>query len=349
MKAARLHGPHDLRLEELPEPCAPGPGEVLLEVTAVGICGSDLHYWEHGSIGDTRLVHPLVPGHEPAGVVLEVGEMVTGVRPGARVAIDPAVPCGYCEWCAAGHPNLCPNVAFFGSPPTDGALRERLVHPAECCFELPDDLTAVDGALCETLGVAIHAVDLSHLHPGQSAAILGCGSVGLMCLQVARCSGAAPIYAVDLIEHRLNVALSLGADHAVDASQMSAAEAIAEVTSGRGVDVVFDCATSNETQSQACEIAKIGGRVVLCGIPPHDRFSLSHAVARRKGLTLKFARRMKHVYPRAILLAARGMVELDMLATHRFPLGKVGAAFELAAARRDGVVKAVIEFGNDSG
>lgn len=349
MKAARLHGPHDLRVDELPEPSAPGPGEVLLEVTAVGICGSDLHYWQHGGIGDTRLVHPLVMGHEPAGVVLAVGDLVTGLRRGSRVAIDPAVPCGYCEWCAAGHPNLCPNVAFFGSPPTDGALRERLVHPAQCCFELPDGLTAVDGALCETLGVAIHAVDLSHLHPGQSAAVIGCGTVGLMCLQVARCAGAAPLYAVDLLHHRLQVALSLGADHAIDASEMDATQAIEALSGGRGVDVAFDCATSNETPAQACAIAKIGARVVLCGIPPHDRFTLSHASARRKGLTIKFARRMKHAYPRAIKLATRGLVELDMLATHRFGLDQTAAAFELAAARRDGVVKAMIEFGNDSG
>lgn len=349
MKAARLHGPHDLRIDELPDPPGPGPGEALVEVTAVGICGSDIHYWEQGGIGDARILHPLIMGHEPAGVVVSVGDNVTHLRRGQRVAIDPAVPCGYCEWCAAGHPNLCPNVAFFGSPPVDGALRERLIHPAECLHPLPDDLTAIDGALCETLGVGLHAVDLSHIHPGQSVAILGSGTVGLMTLQVARCAGASPIFVADLIEHRLNVALSLGADHVIDATGTDPVAAVLSVTDGRGVDAAFDCATSNETPGQCCELVKIGGRVVLCGIPDADAFCLSHATARRKGLTIKFARRMKHVYPRAIHLAERGMVQLDALATHRFAIEDSARAFALAAARSDGVVKAVVEFGNDAG
>lgn len=344
MKAARLHGPRELKLEHLPEPGHPGPGEVLLQVAAVGICGSDVHYYTDGRIGDTALGRPLILGHEPAGVVLEVGELVTAVQPGDTVAIDPAVPCGWCEWCASGHPNLCPNVRFFGSPPVDGAFRERLLHPAECCFPLPENLTAVDGALCETLGVGLHAVDLAHLHPGQSVAVLGCGPVGLMTLQAARLAGATPIYASDLLPERLEVAQSLGAEELIDASEQDAAALIRQATGGRGVDVAFDCATSCETAAQACAVAKIGARVVLCGIPPDDRIELSHSVARRKGLTIKFARRMKHVYPRAIRLAARGMVELDTLATHRYPLEAIDEAFQVVEARRDGVVKAVVEF-----
>lgn len=344
MKAVRLHGPRDLRLEELPSPGHPGPGEVLLELRAVGICGSDIHYWTHGRIGDTLLDRPLILGHEPAGVVLEVGDNVSHLVRGATVAIDPAVPCGWCEWCAMGHPNLCPNVRFFGSPPTDGALRERLIHPAECCFELPEDLTAIDGALCETLGVGLHAVDLSHVHPGQSVAVIGCGPVGLMTLQVAKAAGATPLLAADLVPERLAVARSLGADLVIDAGQLETVQAVLAATDGRGVDAAFDCATATETAGQACELVKIGGRVVLCGIPPEDRITLSHSVARRKGLTIKFARRMKHVYPRAIQLAERGLVQLDPLATHCFPLELAADAFALAEARRDGVIKAVIEF-----
>jgi len=343
MDAARLYGARQLRLEEQPEPGPPGPGEVLLAVEAVGICGSDVHYYTDGRIGDTLLSHPLILGHEPAGRVLEVGPNVNHLVPGDTVAIDPAVPCGWCEWCASGHPNLCPNVRFFGSPPTDGAFREQLLHPAECCFRLPEDLTAIDGALCETLGIGLHAVDLAHLHPGQSVAVIGCGPVGLMTLQVARCAGATPLIAVDLLPERLAVATSLGADLTIDATAESTVKEVMRLTDGRGADVVFDCATSNETADQACACARIGARVVLCGIPPDDRITLSHSTARRKGLTLKFARRMKHVYPRAIQLAERGMVELDTLATHRFPLQQIDEAFQLVEHRRDGVIKAVIE------
>lgn len=344
MKAARLHGPRVLRVDELPEPGHPGPGEVLLEIRAVGICGSDIHYYADGRIGDTVLRGPMVPGHEPAGVVLELGDNVTHLRRGAMVAIDPAVPCGFCEWCASGHPNLCPNVRFFGSPPTDGALRERLLHPAECCHELPEDLTAVDGALCETLGIGLHAVDLSHLHPGQSVAVLGCGPVGLMVLQVARCAGATPLIAVDLLPERLAMAGSLGAEVTVNANELPTVKAVMAATDGRGVDAAFDCATSDETAQQCCELVKIGGRVVLCGIPPEDQFSLRHSTARRKGLTLKFARRMKHAYPRAIQLVERNLIELDALATHRYDLDHVEQAFRTVESRRDGVIKAIVEF-----
>jgi L-iditol 2-dehydrogenase len=343
MKAARLHGPHDVRIDRVPPPGPPGPGEALVEIRAVGLCGSDLHYWLDGRIGSTALTRPLILGHEPAGVVLAVGDNVTHLGPGARVAIDPAVPCGYCEWCAAGHPNLCPRVTFFGTPPTDGALREQLCHPAECLHELPDNLTFVDGALCETLGVALHAVDLSHLQPGQSAAIIGCGPVGLLTLQVARCAGATPILVAEPVPERLAMARSLGAEAAIDTRELDAVAAIAALTDGRGVDCAFDCATSTTTQQQVCEAVKIGGRVVLSGIPDHDEFTLRHSTARRKGLTIKFARRMKNVYPRAMTLVSRGLIELDVLATHRFALEHTAEALDLAAARREGVIKAVVE------
>jgi len=343
MKAARLHGPRDLRVDEIAGPGRPGPGEALVRVRAVGICGSDVHYWTDGRIAENRITRPLVLGHEPAGEVVAVGDQVAQLQPGARVAIDPAVPCGWCEWCAAGHPNLCPQVQFFGTPPVDGALREMLCHPVECLHELPDALTFVDGALLETLGVALHAVDLSHLHPGQSAAILGCGAVGLLTMQVARCSGAAPIYVADPIPERLALARTLGAEAAIDPREVDTVAALAQLTDGRGVDVAFDCATSHTTQAQACEAVKIGGRVVLSGIPDVDEFSLRHSTARRKGLTIKFARRMKNVYPRAIQLALRGMVELEALATHCFPIERAAEAMALAETRRDGVIKPVVE------
>ncbi len=343
MKAARLHGRRDIRVDDLPDPGPPGPGEVLLAVRAVGLCGSDIHYYSHGRIGEAAITTPLVMGHEPAGEVLAVGDNVANLRRGMLVAIDPAVPCGWCEWCASGHPNLCPHVQFFGSPPVDGALRERLLHPADCCFPLPEDLTAVDGALCETLGVGLHAVNLSHLQPGWSVAIVGCGPVGLMCLQVARCAGANPIIALDLVPERLAVAQALGADLTINVQSEPPLATVTDFTARRGVDAAFDCATSADTPGWCCELARIGGRVVLCGIPPHDKFTLSHAVARRKGLTVKFARRMKHAYPRAIQLAERGMVQLDVLATHTFAIDEVPAAFDLVERRADGVIKAVIE------
>lgn len=343
MKAALLYGPRDIRIEDLPEPGPPGPGEALVEVRAVGLCGSDLHYWTDGRIGDTVLAEPFIIGHEPSGIVREVGPGVTSLRPGARVAIDPALPCGECDWCQQGHPNLCPHVRFFGTPPTQGALRERLVHPVEGLLELPATMTLADGALCEALGVALHAVDLGHVRTGTSAVVLGCGSIGLLCLQVLRCAGATALYAIDLEPARLELAKQFGAAAVCCAAETDPVAWLADQTGGRGVETVLESATSCETQLQATAMARIGGRVVLVGIPPADEFTLCHSVARRRGLTIAFARRMKHVYRRALQLASTGAIDLPSVTTHRAPLAEVAAAFDLVEHRRDGVVKCVIE------
>ena len=346
MKAARLYGIGDIRIDEVPRP-SPGPGEALVRVKAVGICGSDVHYFKEGRIGEVVVSEPLVLGHEPAGVVEAVGEGVEHLKPGDRVAVDPAIPCGRCEWCERGHPNLCPSVRFFGTPPVDGALREYITHPAEALFKLPEGLDYECGAMLEPFGVALHAVDLAHLKPGQRIAVFGVGVIGLFVVQLARLSGAVRIFATDLFPSRLELAGRFGADEVFRPDLEDPVAGIMEATGGRGVDVAFEAAWVHGTVEQAVEALAPGGTLVLIGIPlGEDVVSFRASSSRRKGLTVKMVRRMKHAYPRAIRMAEKGLVDLKSPITHRFPLEEVQRAFETAAECRDGVVKVMVEFIN---
>ncbi|MCG6922791.1 MAG: zinc-binding dehydrogenase [Acidobacteria bacterium] len=331
MKVARLHGAGDLRLHDEPRP-TPGPGETLLRVEAVGLCGSDLHWFEEGSIGGVPLTRPLAPGHELAGTTED----------GRRVAVDPAVPCATCPLCLEGHPNLCADVRFAGHGEDDGALREWMTWPERCLFALPESLSAAEGAMLEPLGVALHAVDLAHLRPGMTVGVFGCGPIGLLAVQAARLGGASRVLATDLPgrSHRLEAARGLGAE-TVAADEGREARKILQLTGGRGLDAAVEAAGDNAAVEAAVAAARPGARVVLAGIPVEDRISFPASIARRKGLTLVLSRRMKHTYPRAIDLATRGLVDLRNLVTHRFPLDESEAAFSTAVAREG--LKVIVE------
>ena len=331
MRAARLHGLRDVRIHEEERP-KPGPGEVLVRVLAVGLCGSDLHWFEEGGIGASRISRPIVPGHEMAG----------RTESGRLVAIEPAIACERCSLCLEGHPNLCPTIRFSGQGEDDGSMREWMAWPEHCLFPLPDGLTAVDGAMLEPLGVAIHTVDLAHVRPGSSVGVFGSGPIGLFCLQVAKAAGAARLVATDLASrpHRLDAARALGAE-AFAAEDGRDAKAILRATSGHGLDVAIETAGVQAAVDAAAESARPGGRLVLAGIPAEERTSFKASTARRKGLTIVMVRRMKHTYPRAIALAVAGRVDLRSVVTHRFPLAEAAKAFDVAA-RREGL-KVVVE------
>lgn len=312
MRVARLHGAGDVRVhtEDRPKPaCA---DDRLVEVTSVGVCGSDLHWFTEGGIGDAVVARPLVLGHEMAGVIRG------GPDDGVRVAVDPAIPCGVCEPCREGHGNLCPDVVFAGHGSCDGGLRQFLTWPAHRLHPLPDQLSDDDGALLEPLGVALHAFDLAHLRLASTVAVVGCGPIGLLLVQLAKRYGATRVLAAEPLAHRMAAATSFGAEPA-DGSAVA--------------DVVFEVSGSDAAVDTALRLAKPGARVVLVGIPDGDRTSFSAALGRRKGLTLVMVRRMGEVYPRAIDLATRGLVELAPLVSDVFPLGEAGAALSTAAAR----------------
>ena len=342
MKAARLYGPGDFRIDEIPVP-EPGPGQVLLKVLSVGVCGSGVHYFLDGGIGDDKVKDPFVIGHEFSARVAGLGPGVDAPPVGTRVAVEPAISCGKCEFCLEGHPNLCENILFCSTPPTQGALQQYMVHPAELCFPIPDSVTDTQGAMLEPLGIALHAVRLAKLRPGDTIAILGAGPIGLLTLEVALVSGARAAYVTDLDPARLALANKLGATATYKANEGDPVEWVLEQTEGRGVDVAFEAAWADKTVAQAAEMARRGGKLIMIGIP-RDNVALypAHSV-RRKGLTIKYVRRMKHTYPRAIEMVAAGLIDVDSLVTHNFTLDEVTDAYPLVAEHGDGAVKVVVE------
>jgi L-iditol 2-dehydrogenase len=324
MKVLRLHNPGDLRLHEEPVPI-PAMGEILIRVTAVGICGSDLHWLNEAGIGDELLKKPLVLGHEFSALT----------DAGVRVAVDPSINCGSCEYCMRGDPNFCENLIFAGHGTDDGALREQIAWPERCLHPIPDSMSAADGAMLEPLGIAIHAVDLAYLKVGMSVGVFGCGPIGLLILQMARLAGAGKVLATDVLPHRVEAARTFGADeaHLVNSSYDGGEAA----QLGRwGLDVIFEAAGENAAVETAVAAAKPGGKVILVGIPSDDRISLTASIARRKGLTLKLVHRMKLTYPRAIQLVVSGKVDVHSLVTHTFTLTQADDAFAMAL-RREGL------------
>lgn len=322
IRAARLFGAGDLRLGAEP---APGPAPAdhsTVEVTAVGICGSDLHWFTEGAIGDARITSPLVLGHEMGGRVL------TGPLAGQRVAIDPAIPCEHCSVCRAGDANLCPDVVFAGHGGCDGGLREVMTWPTSLLHPVPDALGDAAVAALEPLGVAIHAVDLAHLRLGSTVAVVGCGPIGVFLIELARLCGASRVIAVEPLEHRRRAALEHGADevHAPDENgKVPGLQSVA--------DVVFEVSGSGGALDAALEAARPGARLLLVGIPDGDMSTFRASTARRKGLTLVMSRRMGEVYPRAIHLATTRL-DVARVVSDVFALADVAGAFEHAAARR---------------
>jgi L-iditol 2-dehydrogenase len=317
VKALRLYSAGELRLEDEAEP-VPAFGEVVLRVDAVGLCGSDRHWFLEGGIGDATVARPLVLGHEIAGTIME------GPRAGERVAVDPAAPCRRCALCTRGLDHLCPDVRFAGHGETDGGLCSRFSWPERLVQPVPERLGDDAAALLEPLGVALHALDLGAVEPGDRAAVFGCGPLGLLIVQLLVRSDVE-VFAVDPIAHRLAAAHALGA-------------AVAPFE----VDVAFEVSGSDEALDAAFALVRPAGRVVLVGIPDGDRTTFTASAARRKGLTLLLSRRMKNGdLKRAVQLAERGEVSLEALITERHTFASAEAAFGSLVSRSG--IKIVIE------
>ncbi|MEK1890399.1 MAG: alcohol dehydrogenase catalytic domain-containing protein [Phyllobacterium sp.] len=312
------------------------PGEVLIDVACVGLCGSDLHYYKDGGIGSAVIKEPFVPGHEFGGYLCEDFDDL-GLRKGALVAVDPNKACGDCEFCDKGFANLCPNVKFIGAPPFNGAMTERIWVPASQVIALPQDITPLQAVMLEPLGVAIHAVDLAKPRLLERVALIGCGPIGLLILQVLKVAGAGEILAVDPLQHRRDMAYKLGAAHVG-----TSVDDIREWTAREGAPLVIEATNSPLGFRDAVLAAKIGGRIVLVGIPDGDTYTLPAAEARRRGLKIKFARRMGEVYPRAIELVAGGKVDVTSLVTHQVGLDEAPETFRNHADNAPGYIKSLI-------
>lgn len=327
MRAVRLHGKDDVRLHDEPETVA-ADGDSLVKIHAVGICGSDLHWYVDGHIGDSHLERPVVPGHEFFGTAL------TGAYAGQRVVIDPAISCHHCEYCLRGDHNLCERIIFAGHGARDGGMQDLLSWPDQAMTPLPDSLSDHEAVILEPLGVAVHAFDLAHAKPGTTIGVVGCGPIGLLLLQLARNASSAGVIAVEPLAHRRDKATELGADVVVAPDQAGEHH--------NTCDLVFEVNGNPAAVAEAVGLAKPGARVVLVGIPDEDQTTFVASHARRKGLTLVCVRRMKQVYDRAIALVARGHIDAQSLVSHVFGPEEVDQAFK-AGASRDGH-KVVVEF-----
>jgi L-iditol 2-dehydrogenase len=342
MLAAFLTGIRQLEIREAPEPALASPRDVLLRVGAVGVCGSDVHYYTTGHIGLQAVAYPERVGHECAGTVVAAGGAVGTPEPGQRVAVDPLITCGQCDQCRGGRRHTCRNQSFLGSPgQAPGALAESLAIPAECCYPIPDSMTLAQAAMVEPFSIGLYAQRLVGVAPGAKIAILGAGPIGLSVLLACRTAGDCVTYVTDLIDARLEVAGRCGAAWTGSPRATDIVATINELEP-LGVDCVFECAGEQETLDQAVEIVKPGGMLLVVGIPEVDRVSFPIHTLRRKEIVVRNVRRQNGCTAAAISLIVSGAVRVDQLVTHHFPLGRSQEAFDLVAGYRDGVVKAMI-------
>ncbi len=345
MKAATLSGIRKVEMIDVPTP-EPGPGEALVKVTAVGVCGSDVHYYIDGKIGDQVVQFPQVIGHEVAGRIAGLGpDTEAPFAEGDLVAIEPGISCGKCEHCLTGRPNTCPNVIFYGTPPVDGAFCEYLVHPVEYLFKAPPGVSDIEAAMTEPLGIGIHAVRIGKIVIGDTVAILGAGTIGLCTMMAAVAAGARQILVTDLLQNRLDMAADLGATatfKATEGDSEAVLEWIAAQTDGRGVDAVFECAGQAETMAQTVPAARIGGRAVLVGICAEDEVAFELHLARRRELEMLNVRRAMFTIPTSLDLICQKRIDVASIVTHEFKLDQLAEALDTVHERRDGVVKAVV-------
>ncbi len=341
MKTAVMLGIGKMGFEEREIP-VPKDNEVLVKLEYVGICGSDLHYYETGAIGDYVVEPPFVLGHEPGGTVVEVGKNVKHLKAGDRVALEPGKTCGHCEFCKTGNYNLCPDVVFFATPPVDGVFQEYVAHEADLCFKLPDNVSTMEGALIEPLAVGFHAAMQGGARAGQTAVVMGAGCIGLVTMMALKAMGVSRVYVVDIMEKRLEKALELGADGVIHAGQLDAVEEVRKLTNGNGSDLVVETAGTQVTTVQAIHMAKKGAVIVLVGYSKSGEMTLPMSLVLDKELTFKTVFRYRHIYPMAIEAVAAGKVNLKGIVTDVFGLDEVQKAMDYSVNNKADIVKAVI-------
>jgi L-iditol 2-dehydrogenase len=299
-----------------------------------------MHWYKHGGIGASRAAYPSVLGHEPAGEIAATGKGVDSVHVGQRVAVEPAITCGLCEFCRSGHHNNCVGSIFMGSPQSYGLFREYAVMPQRNVVPIPDTMSFVGATILEPLSVILHILELTDVRLGDTVAVMGAGPIGLLMASVARIAGASHIFIADKVPHRLQLAREMGFDCAIEIGRFQ--QAVLDETLGRGVDVVFDAAAALETINMSIAIARLGGRVLLIGIPSEPELNLDIHTAMAKELNIQTVKRSNHNAHGAIELMQSGRIG-EQIVTHRLPLEKTPDAFELLADYADNVGKVVIE------
>lgn len=317
--------------------------EVLVKMEAIGVCGSDVHYYSHGKIGDFIVKFPFILGHECAGTIVETGADVKNLKVGDRVALEPGVPCGSCEFCLTGKYNLCPDVRFFATPPYDGCLMNYVAHPAQFAFKLPDNVSSVEGALVEPLAIGINAALTGGVKLGDTVVIFGSGCIGLVSLLASKAYGATQVIIVDVIEKRLAVAKGMGAI-TLNAKECDVPAEIKKLTDGKGAQVVIDCAGTNTTICQTVHVAKAGGTIVWVGLACDSVNGLNIGPISTKELTIKSIFRYKNLYPTTIAAIADGKININGIVSDKYKFEDTPRAFAETLKNVQNIVKSVIVF-----
>jgi L-iditol 2-dehydrogenase len=342
MKAVMLTGLRQMEIRDVPEPKIEKDTDVLLKIERVGVCGSDVHYYETGRIGSQVVEYPYITGHECAGTVKATGKSVTRVEAGDEVVIDPAVSCYECPQCKMGRENTCYNLKFLGTPGQGpGCLSEYIVMPQEACYPTHGAINLEQAVMCEPLSIGAYSVQQAKLPKLASIAILGAGPIGLCTFVSAKAEDINACYMTEKIPARIEAARTAGATWVGNPDEQNIVEKILK-QQPRGVDVTFECAGEQETVDQCVDLLRPGGTLILTGIPRFDRVSMAIDLIRRKEITIVNIRRQNHCTQRAIDLIASGKVDVDFMITHHFGIDETQVAFELVAEYRDGVVKAMI-------
>lgn len=343
-KAAFMRGVDNMIIKEIPIP-EPEADQVLVQLEYVGICGSDVHYYHSGRCGSYVVdqSQDYMLGHECAGTVVKAGKDVKHLAVGDRVALEPGVTCGKCEFCKTGRYNLCPDVVFLATPPVQGCYEEYIAYPENMCFKLPDNVSTKEGCLIEPLSVGFHAANQADVKVGDTMVILGAGCIGLVTLLSAKAHGAGCIIVSDLEDARLNKAKELGATHALNGKNCDVLAEIKALTGGRGADVVFECAGSPFTIAQTPSIVARGGTICLVGLSAQEEINYNFAQIMDKEATIKSVFRYRNIYPKAIAAVASGSIQLDGIATHEYDLDHIKEGFDEVVRGRSDLVKAVIK------
>jgi L-iditol 2-dehydrogenase len=342
MLVAELSSPRQFQINDVPPVSDPASGQIQVAVKAVGVCGSDLHYFSEGGIGDARCLYPMVLGHEPAGVVVKTGPGVSGWSAGDRAILEPALYCYHCELCMTGRHNVCANIRFMSMPAEPGFFRELVNLPAQNLLPLPKNLSDAEGALVEPLAVIVHSMHLATPRPGETALVFGAGPIGLLTVAMLKLSGIRRIWSVEPVGARRELARVMGADAVIDPSAADPVHEVLRDTSGRGVDIAIDCAAQRDTINQCLHAARNAGRVVVTGIPAQDHVSLAFHIMRRKELTFYSVRRSNHDSETALRLLESEPKRFAPVLTHQRSLSEIQTAFELCASYSDGVGKMTI-------
>lgn len=341
MRAAVLHAPHDLRVEAVAVPRV-GPDDVLVRVRACGVCASDVHYFETGAIGRYVVKSPMIVGHEAAGDIVAVGERVIALQPGARVAIEPGVSCGRCAFCKAGRYNLCPDVAFYATPPVDGAMAEYAVIRADCAHAIPDSVSYEQAALVEPLSVGIHAARLTNVQPGMTVLVLGAGPVGLLAAVAAQHAGAEQVLIGDIYRERLATADRLGVTAAIDVRTNDLARAVDSLTDGQGADVMLDTSGNRAALENAPALMRRGGAIAIIGLPEDDAVTYRMNTVVDKELGIHGVFRYANTFPAGVSLVASGRYPVDSIVTDCLALDQIEQAMHIVSHQKARAIKVMI-------